>query len=181
MSEYMGQVDIRVDLEGTSTVAKGDPTTGAVLTMEHEIHEGNHYSISGYDTGVDNGDTIDFTVTTPDTDVVANMRFYVEGLTDGVKIEIYKGATGVSGGTASTPVNSNGNSTNTSDMVVKKDPTISDDGTCIFTQASGANRKIGKIDHGQIMPLAKNTTYVYRLTSLGAANNLSYGGFWCEH
>jgi len=153
---------------------------GAIESEHKHIHEGNHFFIADFDTGLSDGDTIEFVVTTPNSNKSTHMTFFIEG-TDGVQMEIYEGASGITGGTAQTPLNSNRNSSTSSSLTIVKNPTsISNYGTKIFGMRSGQNKEAGITERNWELILKKNTTYVYKITSNGNSNNISYIGNWYE-
>lgn len=152
-----------------------------VQQIEHsEIHEGNHFYISDFETEALNG-TIEFVVTVPDVVKEPHMIFKGSG-TSGVSFEIFENVTNVVGGSPVTLQNSNRNSLNTSIMTVLKDPSsVVTPSPRIWGQTVGSNRTAGLVGRAEEMDLKRNTTYLFRLTSLGAGNVISYLGSWYEH
>lgn len=170
-----------------SIANEGDGIDGSTNTLQfidyehHEIHAGSHYTVFNYVDGLSVGDTVEFTVTTPDTTTWAHMSYELESITGG-KLEIFEGTTGVSGGTTITPINNNRNSTNTSTLTILLDPTaITDDGTSLGIYLAGANRGSGQIRRDKELILKQNTTYLFRFTSTANSNSLGYIAKWYEH
>jgi hypothetical protein len=165
-----------------------DSATDAVNTVDyshHEIHSGDHYFIADF-TSLDTAGTIEFIVTTPDTTKWGHLVFSVQG-TNQTEIDVYEACVETGDGTAITPVNNNRNSSNTSGLVVKYDPTtISDDGTRLSGQKFGVSgtpvtSRGGDTRRDDELNLKQNTKYLIRVTSLGDGNVISYRASWYEH
>ena len=171
-----------VDRAGNGlAVGSTDQITGAqsVLDYEHhEIHGGSHYYVGGFETKQLN-ETIEWTVTTPDTTKWSHFLFTFNG-SDGIQFELYEGTTGVTGGTTITPQNSNRNYANASVLTIVKDATVTL-GTQIDGASSGANNRIGLIERDDELVLKQNETYTFLVRSLGNSNIVSYRGRWYEH
>ena len=161
-----------------------DDTTGSIQSVEyehHEIHSGSHYNLCDYVLGQGLNDTIEFVVTTPNTTKWGHLTFSVFSST-GAIIDTFEGTTGVVGGTTLTPRNNNRNSVNTSAMTVIQDPaSIVDDGNDAGGYLAGANRSAGFVSRDNEVILKQNTTYLFRITSLAASNNISWCFEWYEH
>ena len=156
----------------------------SILQTEHtHIHAGRHFFISGYDTK-NTGETIIFVTTVPDSTKRIHMTFSVSS-TNILTVEAYEGASGITGGTSAIPVNNNRNSSNTSVLTVVKDPTsISDYGTLIDSFKFGDSSKFsltgGEALRENELILKNNTTYVWKFTSGGDNNLITYRGSWYE-
>ena len=110
------------------TDASGNITTiddtGTLVSIEfehHEIHEGDHYFISNFES-VDEDGNIDFVVISPDTTDEIHMTWRVDG-TSQTEFRIYESSTVSDDGTLTTPINNNRRSANTSVTTVRKNPT----------------------------------------------------------
>lgn len=163
-------------------VARIDSYTNSLKvadTQESSIADGHRYMIAGYQDNFDTNDVIDFVVTTPNSDMWLHMEFYISGFKY-LQMEIYEGATGVTGGATATPINMNRNSTNTSVATVLANPTITSDGSLIFSQAITTNKAGGTIRKEGKIILKQNQTYVFRFTSQEDNNIISYIGQWSE-
>jgi len=108
------------------------------------------------------------------------MNFRIEG-SGGLTIEVYEGSTGVTGGASATPINSNRNSTNTANLRTLKDPTIGVDGSLIDSMSVGERVVAGLVSSETEIILNCDVNYLYRITSLGTSNIISYRGFWHEY
>ena len=162
-----------------------DPLMGAVVTLEpdhYEIHEGDHYFICSYESK-NVTEQINYIVTTPNTDKYLHMVFDVFA-TDKVSVNVYEAISGVTIGAGSTiiPKNNNRNSSNLSVGTFVKDPdTVSNLGTLLFSQSSGANKDAGNISRDKEIILLKNTSYLFRIISGANSNIISYCANWYEH
>lgn len=161
-----------------------DDTTGSANTVNyehHEIHSGSHFNLCDYSLGVGLSDEIEFIVTTPDTTEWGHLTFEVFSST-GATVDVYEGASGITGGTSLTPMNNNRNSSHVSVMTVLKDPTaITSDGVKDAGYLAGANRTSGFVSRENEVVLKQNETYLLRITSLAASNNISWCFEWYEH
>lgn len=168
---------------GAQASENTDKPTNAIKTIDYEhhtIHEDKHFFIVGYQFSVGQGDTIDFVVTTPDTLEWAHMIFrYVASA--GATLQVYEDSSGVVGGSATTPINNNRNSNNTSSLSVVKDPTSVTAGTLIYSCTVGATSSQGFIGRSEEIILKQNTVYLFRLTSEYGTNVISFNGQWYEH
>jgi len=158
-----------------------------VIEAEHkQIHLGRHFFICGFETENNNG-TIIFIVVTPNSDIYTHMTFEIQG-TSQTEIYIYEGSTyNPATGTAGTPLNNNRNSTTTSSLTVVKDPTITADGTLLFSQSKGlggatpnAADSEGITRREREIILKKNTVYQFKIVSKDNTNIISYCGEWYE-
>jgi len=165
-----------------------DEITRAIKSIDyehHEIHDGSHYFVSGFETVANDGDII-FSITTPNTAKWIHLIFEIEG-TSQTEFSIYETAS-VSSGTPITPNNNNRNSANTSDVTMLYNPTVDTAGTVIFAQSKGkagtnplkADTE-GLVNRSREIILKQNTTYVFEIISRDDGNIISYAGEWYEH
>lgn len=161
-----------------------DNVTHSLQTVDyehHEIHEGNHFRYCDYELSKSNGSTLEFVFVTADTDKLVHLTFYVYS-SGGATLELYAGASGINGGTVITPRNSRADSTTVSGVVIIKDPaSISSDGFRTDGYLAGAGRKSGFVSRSNEIILARNATYLVRITSLANSNNISWCAEWYEH
>ena len=193
--DFDGRVDYDDDAPYTDVTLKDedgntltvDDSTGSLVRISyvhHEIHEGNHYFLSAFDT-FDNGDEIVFGVTSPDTDKEAHITTLVQG-TSQTEVYIYAGAT-FTGGVPVTPVNNNGNSENTSDLDIVIAPNVSDLGTLIFAESTGkagvnpTKSSSGQNERENEIIQKRNTAYIYKAISRDDGNIITYRSSWYEH
>ena len=151
----------------------------------HEIHSGSHFFVSGFTTLADDA-SLNFGFETPAGDKKVHVTFEVSG-TSQTEFYVYEDAT-YTGGTAVTPINNYRDSTNTSIATVVSAPTISDDGTQIFSFSkgnAGTTRQMADTEgfarREREIILKAGSKYVFRLTSRDDDNVVSYLGEWYEH
>lgn len=184
---YSEQIQRVAIVDNVYGIGKGVDVSGVAISIDyphHEIHSGNHFYICGFETEATDGE-INFAVTTPDTTKELHMLFFTEG-TARTEFYVYEGAA-VTGGTATTSLNNNRNSTNVSVATIVKDPTINTAGTLIFSQSKGLEGATpskadneGLIKRENEIILKRNTTYVFKIISKADDNIISYCGEWYE-
>jgi len=161
-----------------------DAVTNALISIaqeHHEIHEGAHYFYADYALSQSSGSTREFVLTTPNNTKWIHLVWSVYA-GDGATVELYKDASGITGGTSITPVNNNGNSANTSGVTLVKDPTsITSDGNRAAGYLAGAGRVAGDTKRTNEIMLEQNTIYLVRITSLANSNDISWDAEWYEH
>ena len=156
----------------------------AISQVHQKIHEGKHYFVTGSD-ALNTGDTVEFVIETP-TDRDIHMSFAYTS-NKAFTMEAWEDVT-YTGGTDTTPVNSNRQSTNSSALVVKKNPTTVD--------TTGATKIIESIAIGtggrrfnptevlssreNEIVLKRGTKYYYKLTSDEDGATVTYYGSWYE-
>lgn len=177
---------IRVCVEPLGTdINKGMLRVLSVDHTDQHIAEADHYFIAGTNT-IASGGLIVYGVETPTWDKWVHMGFEIGG-TDITRIDVYEAATWGSGtGTSDIPINNNRNSSNTSVLDVRLNPTITASGTIIESYAIGqtgigVHTSVGgAVSRADGMILASGTKYMYRMESGGADNIISYLGHWDE-
>lgn len=160
-----------------------DASTHTLQTItyeHHEIHAGSHYFICDYDLNNAASATIEFVFTTPNTTKWIHITLDFAA-SEGATMEVYKTPTGVSGGTALTAINNNGNSANTAGLTVVKNPTITTDGTRVTGFLAGGGRTSGFNKREREVIFEQNTVYLVRITSLANSNDIGYCAEWYEH
>ena len=181
---------LNADYGKSSIIIKGadkqpfsqDAMTNAITTIayeHHEIHAGSHYYVQGFST-VASGDSIYFSVTTPNTTKWLHMVFDLTS-SGAMSVYTYEGAT-VTGGTAVTPLNNNRNSSDTSLAILKANPDITSAGTVLDSAYVGAGQKGSGFDErNRELILKQNSTYLFIMKSGAATNYINYTGEWYEH
>lgn len=180
-----GKTQLKITPYGSSgTEYKQDATTGAFTTIgyeHHEIHGGSHYFICDFSLNESSGAVIEFVLTTDNSAKWMHSTLDFSG-SEGATLEVYKNPTGVVGGTAITPINNNGNSTNTSLSTVVKDPaSIAADGTRAAGFIAGGGKTSGFNSRDKEIILKQNTVYLFRITSLAVSNDIGWCFEWYEH
>jgi len=165
-----------------------DDASGALVGIDyahHKIHIGDHFFIANY-AALSTGNTIIFGVTTPNTTKWAHMSWDIHG-TNETLFQVYEAAT-FTGGTPVTCQNNNRNSLTVSGLTVVTTPTITVAGNLIEAVLLGADTAspskadfVGTASRESELILKQNTQYVFKFTSNGNDNNLSYLAYWYEH
>jgi hypothetical protein len=168
-----------------------DESTRAVNTVDyshHEIHEGSTYEYKEVvDLAINN--VRDIQITTPNTTKWGHFtfRFTTESETEW---HLYENVTINTPGTSYTPINSNRNSANTSDLTVayidntsaanaNADTAVAG-ATQILHGISGAGRDSGLYSHEHEIILKQNEDYTVRFDA-SAAGFVDYHLDWYEH
>jgi hypothetical protein len=177
---------IITDINGNKMKLDGATASIQHVSYEHhEIHAGSHYFYEGY-TELDDTDTADFGVQTPDTTKWTHLVWEILAQAQ-VTFEIYEGADIAFDGTDLTAYNNNRNSSNTSNWEnFQMDPTVNSTGTKIAEtlvgDATSPNRGLpGGGQRDRELVLKQNTIYLFRITSAANANVVSYMAQWYEH
>lgn len=154
-------------------------TQATVLYDEYQIHEGNHYF---YKTWVDieGADTVVyFMFVTPTNGGKIHARAELYGEAE-FNAEIYEGATTSNDGTPITTFNNDRNSSNTPELSAYASPTVTNDGTQIWSGKLGSGRTPSTISPGfGYGILAKsNTKYLFKITKIAAGTHYVDVNFW---
>lgn len=165
---------------------KKDALSDGIVILEnahHEIHDGNHYHVSGFESKNDT-QTIIFGMSIP-VDTYPHFIRQIRG-TSQLEVALYEDS-GYTGGSSVTPINSNRNSSNTPGMVLTKDPTIVTSGSLIASESSGlAGENPAKSDiqasasRETEFILKDDSKYLLIITSRDASNVISYEINWYE-
>lgn len=173
---HSNQVEIVSPTDGDSVIIIGKE--------HHEIHEGNHYFITGFQT-VDDGDSITFGITTAPDGTKAHVNTFIEG-TSQIEIYVYE-ASVFTGGVPVTALNNNRNSSKTSMMTLVASPTVSDLGNLLRATSSGkaginpaAANQQGIQARDRELILNANTTYIFQTISKDDGNIISFEASWYE-
>ncbi len=165
---------------------KDGMTNSQVIISFHDnqLHEGHHFFICNFTT-LDDGETIFFSVTTPNSNYKTHMDFEIVG-TSRTEVEIWEGSI-ISNGTLITPINSYRDNSYISLNNITFNSTISYKGVQIFASSGGTSGvnpsntgDSGKLTaHAELILLGENTT-TYYITSRQDGNIISYCGAWVE-
>lgn len=166
---------------GKNGIDSSTETLQQISYEHHEIHAGNHFNYADYALAQAIAAEIEFVITTPNTTKWSHATLEFSA-SEGAAIELYEGASGITGGTSITPRNNNRNSSKTSDMTIVKDPTsITSDGTKASGFLAGGGRVAGIKSREKEFVLKQNETYLIRITSLANNNDISWDAEWYEH
>ena len=154
------------------TRRQGNSHLPEIVTITHEhqkVHEGEFYSAGYLDEAVINDGTIEILLQTP---ADKTMHSYIKLIAGGdARFDVYEGTTFSAAGTAISPVNHNRSSANTCGCTVTHTPTITTDGTLIWSEyiAGGS----GGLTPGAVQNVSteqavfdSNAVYLFRLTNL---------------
>lgn len=189
---------IKVTINGEEKIAKivfakpstsVDDTTNSLNIIDyahHEIHNGSHYTCSDR-ISLNDTDTRDILITTPDTLKWGHMIFFVGGALD-TDFDLYEVSTH-SAGASLTCINNDRNSENTAGIMINVSAGGGADGNLIFKGGFGSDTGLGatRIAVGgntrgdAEFILKQNTKYLLRITSNSDANKVSSSYEWYEH
>jgi hypothetical protein len=160
-------------------------TTNSVKTITYAhaaLHDGEHYSIKGTEELVKNTSK-EILIVTPNTTKWAHTTIQVESLDSAVVVTLFEGTTTSADGTGITARNRNRNVADDNTTLYYAAPTITDDGTAIYTYRLGSGKTVGggARDSEEIV-LKQNTKYLLRITEPNVANtNINWVFDWYEH
>jgi hypothetical protein len=109
-----------------------DSATRAINTIDyahHEVHAGNDFFVSIVDTDLDDTQTLNILVVTPDTTKWGHFRYRIRS-TLVTTFQIYEGSTTTNDGTGMTEFNADRNSATAATLAVYHTPTIAGGGEC---------------------------------------------------
>jgi len=180
------------DQERGESVRQFDPLVHAITIIQEQhrmVHDGFMFQTSGKQTGwLDAADKL-FLITTP---ALSFPHIQVMRLNFGrgdIDFEAFEGATTSADGAALTLQNVNRNSSNTPNIVLTAEPTVTDDGTSIFTlwvppTSAGVGNSANGVEgigQGSEWVLKPSTKYLIRLTNnSGSTIDWSYEFAWYE-
>ena len=121
--------DVDDNLAEFDTVGCGEVGCGYLINItaeHHKIHEGDHYTCQDDDQDVDAVKY--YLVQAPDTSTRIHYVFNIRSSLNGT-VEFFRDPTFSSGGTLLTTYNNDENSSNTSELLIYEDPTITATGT----------------------------------------------------
>jgi hypothetical protein len=163
-----------------------DRSTRAVTNIpydHYETHAGKLFYLATYNDALGAAASINIAVTTPDTTQEQHLEIFFSGTGEFLG-EFLEGAT-VSEGSDVTPANKHRRSANTSNVAAKIGVTVADAGTLIertYLGGGSGSGAHGGADRGTAeWVLDRNTTYLFRLTSQAADNEVQIELIWYEH
>lgn len=150
-----------------------DARTGVpqvISVTEHQIHTGNTYVVTQKYAAVAAGASVYLELKTPNTATIVNLKEISAFSTKATgAVSLIEAPTVTTGATAVTPVNLNRQSANTAASVVKSNPTGISGGTTLETipiyNYATPRQELADKEYD----LAKNTTYLVKLTNNDAA------------
>lgn len=150
-----------------------------------ELHEGWHFFVSDYATGINNASPKNWHLITPAAPVVMHL-VPMFGCSAGGVWQLFEGATTSANGTGLTIFNSNRNSTNTSGAAAYKDPSVTGDGTQLWVEYAGVSggpqlRAAGLGRATEELMLKYSTKYILRFTPDGNGVTAAMKLAWYSH
>lgn len=164
------------DPDGNPVGGELVPLHVAAVAFEHyELHQGDAYSYSDVIT-LGSAGTQDYLLTVADDAEIPHFSYTVEGIY-GITVELYEGADRT-GTTAQDSFNRNRNHPDASTLAIHKGTSGgTTDGTRIMWKKSGSGPTGGKLSgHSSAateLVLARDTKYLFRVTSAAASNDIS--------
>jgi len=175
--------DVTRFLDRVPTVDAATEAANVIDYVHHEIHDGSNFYVYVTDEDLDDNETLDITMITPNTDKWNHTLFIASGSV-GYALSAYEGAiTDVAGG-AFVPINRNRNSSKVSGSIVRIGDTFTSLGSLAITfEAGGGDKKSGGAIFGarDELILKSNTQYLFRFTSRENDNRCSLFVDWYEH
>jgi len=182
---------LQAQISGSRTSnSNRDATTGAVKSIDYahnEVHGGDHFTFTAYDTDTDDGDTLVYTIVTPNTTKWSHFIFQVDGQLV-TQVDLYEADTRTNGA-EQTVYNNNRNSSDTATLKIYAAGAGTADGTLIFKDYFGISTGggVNKITGGgqsrgdAEWVLKQNTKYLFRIESHTDNNVISIKLSWYEH
>ena len=144
---------------------------------EYAILKGNHYFVCEH---VTKANAEIFRIVFELSSKAVYMNFSASSI-GGMQFDIFEGASGISAGSNLIPRNSNRLlSDNLTDVSVSLEPTISSNGTNIYSQQVGADREAGQTQGLNKIILKPSTNYIFKMTSDANDNEINYCAEWYE-
>ena len=168
------------------SLAKQDEFTGEDISIDHEesqMHDGNHYFVKTFlaDAG-GAGAVTEFMFTTPDNSKRVHARSLLAPDAD-YTVEIFEGVTTSDDGTPIPTFNNDRDSVKTPELAPFAAPTVTDDGTLMWTgRSGGSNQKLGVAPGFNYEIIAKkNTKYLFRyVNASGIKTDINVSTFHME-
>ena len=167
-----------------------DPTTNATTSIDyahHEIHEGDHYNVTGSSTLAANA-IVEFIVKTPNTTKWAHMTFDYQSTASVFTFVGYQNVTvSTTPSVVVTPSNNNGNYANSSGLQIWRSTGTGTTGDylvgpfVIGVSGNAQGRVGGGSTHATEHVLKQNTWHVFRFTNGADAQTINFRINWYEH
>lgn len=135
------------EIKGSYEILKQDILAKSLIkidTVHSRIHQGSYFNVTDIDTDVDIAVPKQYLFITPNTQTRIHFIFGIES-EPGSTVDIFEDTTVSDNGVALARINSRRDVTFTSEMLVYRDPTVTLDGTLLYTRRSGTTSIGGKI------------------------------------
>ena len=177
-----------VDITNTDlTTIAGTIDEGAQVGIDfahHEVHEGCHFIVSDYDSDVDTAAPKYWRFVAPNTATRCHFIFTVSCGPSGGIWTFYEAPTVTVNGTGITPRNNDRNSANVAELVASYDPTVTANGTLLWTTilgSSGGSSRVGGESQSRIeVILDQGTTYVLKFAQTSNDTSAAIIAKWYE-
>lgn len=157
----------------------GYPKKEAISPRDSRGDEGRLYVVSGVTT-LGNGAVYEILIQVPANDTVRLLMH--AGAALDATLELFEGTTVSAAGTAITPIRTNRTvSTPALNSTWTHTPTVTGDGTLLYTKEMDAGRNVGGSEGNQSeFTLAASTNYLIRITSNQASNVVDFDHWFYE-
>lgn len=173
--------------KGQNIEALIDDETGAVLYLDHnlhEIHEGNHYFIKTWVLNDGVADTFsEFIFITPNTTTRIHAKVSIASDADSA-FEIFEDAEVSANGTAVVGINNNRDSTRVAELLAYSTPTVTDEGNLLWSARSGGGKEKSSVSPqtGYEIIAKTNAIYLFKLTKKTDVDTvIDIDFYWGEH
>lgn len=147
------------------------------------IHSGELFEMTDVTLGVNVATPKRYLLVTPNTSTRIHVALLVES-EPGITIEFFEDTIVTANGTELGEINHNRISTNVAELSVFEDPTVTTDGTILFTFRSGTSTggaRIGdRIQEEDEYVLKQNTNYQVKITPISNGTNITTDISWYE-
>ena len=176
--------DLRNQVGGARAV-RIDQSTRATTTISyehHEIHASSLFSLQTYSDNLANANAINIVMTTPNTTKEIHLIMEASSSLAGL-FEFFTGPTvTAASGSPATPASHNQFTPGTSTTVCRTGMTVTGDGTLLYRRRLDSGSRQGLSDRGvNEWVLARNTTYLFRISSLANSNVVNLILTFYEH
>lgn len=169
-------------INGTVVPIVADPSSHGLLAIDQnhrEVHEGAAYFIKGQQDVDGAGTIIEIMFTTPDTAKLIHAKAAIAAEA-GFLVEIFEGITTSDDGTPVPGFNCRRDSANVAGLTSFAGPTVTVDGTLIWSAQLGSGRNSIAVSPGLNYELIvkRNTKYLFRITKAASGTHWVDTDFW---
>ncbi|MCP3686568.1 MAG: hypothetical protein GY861_28350 [bacterium] len=171
-TEFLRHVKLAIE-ESVSTVSTLQSTVTTITnstsasTLRTQIAEGKAFA-TNHSVNLEVNETLNILAITANNALIVTLGDSIDSFFE-TKMEVYTGTTVTSNGEELTLRNRNERSSNSATMSAYHSPTITSDGTLVYTTRWLTGNK-----PGAIRILAPNQTYMFRITSTSSGNWITH-------
>lgn len=151
--------------------------------VHHQIHKGRHFQFTDITEDVQSATPKRYLLISPNTTTRIHLVYRLESF-PGALVQLYEGTTVSANGSQLSTPNSNRNSLNTAELLAYEDPTVTGDGTLLFSDQEGSTTTGGgvpsQVQHDDEVILKQNTRYQLKITVLANNTDTSIHVDWYE-